>query len=109
MNKDTIVNKHFQRSFPGYDVEEVDAFLDEIVRDMDRREQELGILKLRIKILLEELEGRGLINRKAGTTTKTVPEQQKPTGGRAESDTQTAQPVPPDPAAEKETSEPDEQ
>lgn len=61
MDKQKIVNKHFQRAFLGYDVEEVDAFLDEIIRDMERADQELGIAKLRIRMLLEELENHGLI------------------------------------------------
>ena len=33
----------------------MDAFLDEIIRDMERMEQELQLLELRNKMLLEEL------------------------------------------------------
>ncbi len=61
MDREKIINKHFHRAFLGYDAEEVDAFLDEILREMDRADQELGIARLRIRILLEELEARGVI------------------------------------------------
>lgn len=50
-----IVNRKFSRAFQGYDIGEVDAFLDEIIRDMERMEQELQLLELRNKMLLEEL------------------------------------------------------
>ncbi len=66
MDKQKIINKHFQRSFLGYDVEEVDAFLDEIIRDMERAEQEMGIARLRIRMLLEELETHGLLKCRRG-------------------------------------------
>lgn len=50
-----IINKQFSRAFWGYDIGEVDAFLDEIVRANERAEQELEIAQLRIKMLLDEL------------------------------------------------------
>lgn len=50
-----IVNRKFSRAFQGYDIGEVDVFLDEIIRDMERMEQELQLLELRNKMLLEEL------------------------------------------------------
>lgn len=59
MDKAKIVNKRFRRSFLGYDIEEVDAFLDEIVRALDQRDQEAGVARLRIRMLLEELACRG--------------------------------------------------
>ncbi len=64
MNKEKIVNKHFHRAILGYDVEEVDAFLDEVIRDMEHTEQELNVARLRIRILLGELESHGLIKAK---------------------------------------------
>lgn len=95
MDKDTIINKHFQRAFLGYDVEEVDAFLDEVIRDMDRREQELGVARLRIKILLEELENHGLISRRAGVAKKSEAAQKEDAdtsaGGNAESAARSAE------------------
>jgi len=59
MDKAKIVNKRFRRSFLGYDIEEVDAFLDEIVRALDQRDQDAGVARLRIRMLLEELACRG--------------------------------------------------
>ena len=50
-----IVNRKFSRAFQCYDIGEVDAFLDEIIRDIERMEQELQLLELRNKMLLEEL------------------------------------------------------
>lgn len=51
-----IINKQFSRAFWGYDIGEVDEFLDDIVRSNERAEQELEIAQLRIKMLLEELQ-----------------------------------------------------
>lgn len=78
MDQSYLINKRLRRAFLGYDVEEVDAFIDEIIRDMDRREQELGVARLRIRILLEELESHGLIRNKAegSASTDHVAEQQ---------------------------------
>lgn len=50
-----IVERKFSRAFRGYDIGEVDAFLDEIIRDQERMEQEMQLLELRNKMLLEEL------------------------------------------------------
>ena len=55
MQAKEIIAHQFSRSFRGYDIAEVDAFLDEIVRDQERIEQELQLLELRNKMLLEEL------------------------------------------------------
>ncbi len=51
-----IVNKQFSRAFWGYDIGEVDEFLDDIVRANEIMEQELELAQLRIKMLLEELK-----------------------------------------------------
>ena len=51
-----IVNKQFSRAFWGYDIGEVDEFLDDIVRSNERMEQELEVAQLRIKMLLQEIE-----------------------------------------------------
>ncbi len=56
MNRDTIINKVFSRAFLGYDVEEVDSFLDEVIREFDRMRQELDVSRLRNKMLIDELE-----------------------------------------------------
>ncbi len=51
-----IVNKQFSRAFWGYDIGEVDEFLDDIVRMSEVMEQELELAQLRIKMLLEEIK-----------------------------------------------------
>ena len=55
MQAKDIIDHKFSRAFRGYDIGEVDAFLDEIIRDQERMEQELQLLELRNKMLLEEL------------------------------------------------------
>ncbi|MBE5785181.1 MAG: GNAT family N-acetyltransferase [Clostridiales bacterium] len=50
-----IVNKQFSRAFWGYDIGEVDEFLDDIVRAYECMEQELDLAQLRIKMLLDEI------------------------------------------------------
>lgn len=61
MDKQTIIEKRFTRSIEGYDIEEVDAFLDEVAREFDRRDAALNVARLRIKLLLGEMESHGLI------------------------------------------------
>ncbi len=56
IKSEEIINRQFSRAFWGYDIGEVDEFLDEIIRGNERAEQELEIAQLRIKMLLEELE-----------------------------------------------------
>ncbi len=55
MHAKEIIEHKFSRAFRGYDIGEVDAFLDEILRDQERLEQELDLLEVRNKMLLEEL------------------------------------------------------
>lgn len=55
MQAEEIIKRRFSRAFRGYDIGEVDAFLDEILRDQERVEQEMQLLELRNKMLLEEL------------------------------------------------------
>lgn len=57
MNKvEDIVNKKFAHSFMGYDVGEVDRFLDEIIDRMTQLENEREKLIRSIEYLLKELE-----------------------------------------------------
>lgn len=51
-----IHNKEFSRSFRGYDEDEVDQFLDEVVQDFERLYKENLELKERMGILKEQLE-----------------------------------------------------
>ena len=53
---DTIVNKVFKVVKNGYDNNEVEAFLDEILEEMERREAETNQLKERVATLTKELE-----------------------------------------------------
>ncbi|MDR0840971.1 MAG: DivIVA domain-containing protein [Christensenellaceae bacterium] len=55
MRTDEIINYKFSRAFRGYDIIEVDALLDEIVRSQERMEQDVRLLELRNDMLLEEL------------------------------------------------------
>jgi cell division initiation protein len=56
MNAKYIVNKHFSRVFRGYDIQEVDAVLDEIVCDYERYENDNKLMVLRINALLNEID-----------------------------------------------------
>lgn len=53
---DTIVNKVFKVVKNGYDNNEVEAFLDEILEEMERREAETNQLKAQVATLTQELE-----------------------------------------------------
>ena len=52
---DTIVNKVFKVVKNGYDNNEVEAFLDEILEEMERREAETNQLKAQVASLTQEL------------------------------------------------------
>ncbi|MBQ4610745.1 MAG: DivIVA domain-containing protein [Clostridia bacterium] len=55
-----IANKKFSRAFLGYNISEVDAFLDEIAKDLERREQDIKLLELRNEMLIERLAASGV-------------------------------------------------
>lgn len=55
MTNDEIIQKNFSRAFRGYDIQEVDAFLDEIVRELELREQAYQMLGMRVKMLTDEV------------------------------------------------------
>ena len=46
MNRDDIINRKFHHAFWGYDAVEVDLFLDEVIRELDRLHNELDIVSL---------------------------------------------------------------
>ena len=50
-----IHNKEFTRSFRGYDEDEVDQFLDEIVEEFERLYKENIDLKDRLSMLLDQI------------------------------------------------------
>ena len=74
MNRNDIIKRKFSHSFFGYDVEDVDLFLDEVIREMDRIHNELDIetlkaeaarqredkLRLRMDIMSKMLEDAGI-------------------------------------------------
>ena len=53
---DTIVNKVFKVVKNGYDNNEVEQFLDEILEEMENREAESNKLKEKVEALTKELE-----------------------------------------------------
>lgn len=50
-----IHNKEFKRVMRGYDVEEVDQFLDEIIVDFEKMQRELDVLKTQISNYSENM------------------------------------------------------
>ena len=53
-----IANKNFRRSFIGYDMEQVDAFLDEILAELDKMQQEREELRERLDEMQDTLHKR---------------------------------------------------
>lgn len=61
MNRNDIIKRKFSHSFFGYDVEDVDLFLDEVIRELDRIHNELDIEQLKAEAARqreEKLRGR---------------------------------------------------
>jgi DivIVA domain-containing protein len=56
MDSKDIISKKFSRVFRGYDIQEVDAFLDEVVRDYERYEKDNRLMVQRIQALLDEID-----------------------------------------------------
>lgn len=56
MRIDDIVNKNFSRSFMGYDIEQVDGFLDEIIEALERYESEKREMLNAMEYLMKKLE-----------------------------------------------------
>lgn len=61
MTVEAIANKSFRRTFLGYDLEEVDDFLDEIIRQIQQMEQERRELTDTIDYLVGELKNAGVV------------------------------------------------
>ncbi len=61
MTVEAIATKSFRRTFLGYDLEEVDAFLDEIIRQLQQMEQERRELTDTIDYLVGELKNAGIV------------------------------------------------
>lgn len=58
VNRDDVINKRFSRSFCGYNMREVDEFLDELINELDALHQLKQMDTVRIRTLLNELERR---------------------------------------------------
>ncbi len=56
LRADDIVNARFTKVFRGYDIQEVDLFLDEVIDTLDELEEERDTLLSRLEALLEELD-----------------------------------------------------
>lgn len=56
MNRSDIIHKKFSRAFRGYEPSEVDAFLDDIVREMDLLEQAVKLAETREELLESQLK-----------------------------------------------------
>lgn len=69
-----ILEKEFKKNFKGYNVEEVDSFLDEIIQDYESFEKVVAQLKEENKQLKEEIENtpkrqpQPAVSAAAGTT-----------------------------------------
>ncbi len=61
MTVEAIANKSFRRTFLGYDLEQVDDFLDEIIRQMQQMEQERRELTATLDYLVGELRSAGIV------------------------------------------------
>ena len=61
MTVEAIANKSFRRTFLGYDLEEVDDFLDEIIKEIQQMEQERRELTDTIDYLVGELKSAGIV------------------------------------------------
>ncbi|HBJ02291.1 MAG TPA: cell division regulator GpsB, partial [Lysinibacillus sp.] len=51
-----ILEKEFKKNFKGYNVEEVDSFLDEIIQDYETFEKVMAQLREENRQLKEEIE-----------------------------------------------------
>jgi DivIVA domain-containing protein len=56
MRTDEIVNHVFSRSFMGYDIEQVDVFLDEVIETLERYETEKREMLAAMEYLMKKLE-----------------------------------------------------
>ena len=69
-----ILNKQFKRSFRGFDIEEVDAFLDQIIRDYDTFQKEISFLQSeneRLVNKVDELSKQATVTK--GTRSASIP------------------------------------
>ncbi len=108
MRMEDIVNKVFARSFLGYDMEQVDLFLDEIIERFEQYEAEKKEMLLAMEYLLNKLEHEQQLPitemRKAIDTGKTQ-KKRLPAGSRLNAPIAT-EPQPPKPSIRQEETKP---
>ena len=51
MDRNDVIKKEFPHAFLGYDVAEVDLFLDEVIREFDRLHNEIDVLNFKLEQL----------------------------------------------------------
>jgi len=75
MQIDDIVNKEFNRAFVGYDMREVDSFLDDIIDRLERYEAERREMLTAMGYLLDKLENGGSLPdvKRSKSSTKETP------------------------------------
>ncbi|MCR5611032.1 MAG: DivIVA domain-containing protein [Clostridiales bacterium] len=56
MERDDVINKVFPHSLFGYDPVAVDAFLDEVIRELDRKNNTIDVLRLKLAQELGEAQ-----------------------------------------------------
>ncbi len=60
MKREDVIKKRFARSFCGYNMREVDEFLDELIAELDMLHKVKELDTVRIRTLLDKLEHRDL-------------------------------------------------
>lgn len=61
MDRNDVINKVFPHSLFGYDPVAVDAFLDEVIREFDRLNNTIDVLRLKIEQELSEAQDTNLM------------------------------------------------
>lgn len=56
MEREDVINKVFPHSLFGYDPVAVDAFLDEVIRELDRKNNTIDVLRLKLTQELGEAQ-----------------------------------------------------
>lgn len=84
MRIDEIVNKVFTRSFMGYDIEQVDGYLDEVIETLERYEAEKREMLAAMEYLMKQVEyGRKIPLADMKKAIDSGRSQQKPSQGDA--------------------------
>lgn len=74
MKAENIANKEFRKALYGYDREQVDRFLDEIIEQLQKMEQERLELVDTVEYLVSELTGMNKAEQISDAPAKTTEE-----------------------------------